>query len=187
LLVVLFLGCIIPGVSKINPMDHAINDYNNSLSEAHRFPEGYYDKSFAGEPYKTPDTQSSIKEEPTNPAPLNRGPRDSPWPMYSHDVHHTGLSPYSTANNPLIEKWRFPLSWSSFYTGFILDANGIIYGGPDYVFAIFQNGTEKWRFNTYNPIESTPAIDENGVLYVGTIWGMPNYLYAIYSNNGTLK
>ena len=35
------------------------------------------------------------------------GPMDSPWPMYCHDIRHTGRSPYSTADNPGTEKWRF--------------------------------------------------------------------------------
>jgi len=37
---------------------------------------------------------------------------DSPWPMYCHDTHHTGQSPYSTADNPGAEKWRF---WTDSY------------------------------------------------------------------------
>lgn len=170
-----------------NPIAHDINDHNNSLSELHRFPEGYLGKSFISEPCETTDIPNSVKEKSANPVPLNGEPMDSPWPMYSHDVRHTGLSPYSTADNPLTEKWRFPLSWSSFYAGFILDTNGVIYGGSAYIYAIYSNGTMKWAYPTYDIIESTPAIDENGVIYIGTIWGMPNYLHAIYSNNGTLK
>ncbi len=140
-------------------------------------------------PYNTTTTvQNSDIENPINPIFSNDGPMDSPWPMYSHDVHHTGLSPYSTSDNPLIEIWRFGLDWSTFYAGFILDSDGMIYGGPEHIYGIYPNGTEKWRFSTAgSPIESTPAIDENGIIYIGTIWGMPNYLHAIYSNNGTQK
>jgi hypothetical protein len=35
------------------------------------------------------------------------GPKDTPWSMKCHDVRHTSQSPYSTADNPYIEKWRF--------------------------------------------------------------------------------
>ena len=174
-------------LSENNPMTHTINSHNNSLFEAHRFPQGYQEKSFSSEPCETIDVQNSIKEEPINTVTLNKGPMDSPWPMYSHDVRHTGLSPYSTADNPLTEKWRFPLSTDCFYAGFILDANGVIYGGSTYIYAIYSNGTMKWAYPTYGIIESTPAIDENGVIYIGTIWANTNYLHAIYSNNGTLK
>ena len=109
------------------------------------------------------------------------------WPMYSHDVKHTGLSSYSTEENPLTEKWRFLLDWDTYYAGFIIDSNGIIYGGGQTLFAINPNGTMKWSYNPGRPIESTPALDENGIIYFGTIWGQPNYLHAIYSNNGTQK
>ena len=34
------------------------------------------------------------------------GPMDSAWPMQSHDAHHTGLSPYRTANNSGVEIWQ---------------------------------------------------------------------------------
>jgi hypothetical protein len=35
------------------------------------------------------------------------GLMDSVWPMKCHDNHHTSQSPYSTADNSYIEKWRF--------------------------------------------------------------------------------
>ena len=160
--------------------------YNKYNLDAHRFPQGYHEKSFSSEPCETTAIQNSVKEESVNPVPLDGGPMDSPWPMYSHDVRHTGLSPYSTADNPLTEKWRFPLSDDNFYGGFIVDNNGTIYGASYYLYGINSNGTEKWRYYL-GEIESTPAIDENGVIYIGTIWGWTNYLHAIYSRNGTQK
>jgi len=120
---------------------------------------------------------------------LSNGPMDSAWPMKCHDLHHTGLSPYSTADNPYDIKW-------SFYTdGWIedspvIDSDGTIYFGGDYgglpwyLIAINPDGTLKWRFKTDGLIlGSSPAIDENGTIYVGS-WD--SYLYAIYPN-GTLK
>ena len=35
------------------------------------------------------------------------GPMDSAWPMYCHDTHHTGRSPYSTEITLGLEKWHF--------------------------------------------------------------------------------
>ncbi len=37
-------------------------------------------------------------------------------------------------------------------------------GGVD---ARYPNGTLKWRFSTGDCVQSTPAIDENGVVYFG--------------------
>jgi outer membrane protein assembly factor BamB len=116
---------------------------------------------------------------------LSNGPMDSAWPMKCHDVHHTGLSPYSTADNPGIEKWRF------YEDGWIestpvIDSNGTIYFASTgwEVIAINPDGTLKWRFSTGGfMLGSSPAIDEDGTIYVGS-WD--SYLYAIYPN-GTLK
>jgi outer membrane protein assembly factor BamB len=113
-------------------------------------------------------------------------PMDSLWPMYCHDTRHTGRSPYSTADNPGTEKWRFDtieVTWGSP----VIDNDGVIYIGASHLFAVYPNGTLKWEYNEWIKTESAPAIDENGVLYVGSIWAHPNYLYAIYTSNGTLK
>ena len=125
-------------------------------------------------------TQSSIK-----------GPMDSGWPMMSHDTYHTGRSPYNTTQPPEgIEIWRFDSS-DSFNGGVIIDKKGILYVGDmlGKFYAIYQNGTLKWKtILDYGSVESTPAIDENGVIYIGTIWnGDGNYVYALNSSNGNLK
>jgi outer membrane protein assembly factor BamB len=127
------------------------------------------------------------KEEPTLTGVLNNAPLDPPWPMYCHDVRHTGRSPYSTADNPGIEQWRFDKNDDEFTGSPVIDDEGIIYIGNTDLFAVYPNGTEKWSIKIEGKIASAPAIDENGILYVGSIWAHPNYLYAIYKNNGTLK
>jgi len=117
---------------------------------------------------------------------LNGPPMDSPWPMYCHDTRHTGRSPYSTADNPGVEKWRFDtidrVTGSS-----VIDDEGVIYVAASDLFAVYPNGTLKWRFETPFWMEMAPAIDENGVIYVGTVYAGDNYLYAIYTSNGSLK
>ena len=123
------------------------------------------------------------KEEP--PLITNDGLMNSPWPMYCHDVRHTGRSPYSTANSSGIEKWRFKLNgWGSGSP--VIDDNGIIYIGSSEFYAVYPNGTLKWKYDIPYKIQSAPAIDENGIIYVGIKWAMPCYLYAFYPN-GTLK
>jgi outer membrane protein assembly factor BamB len=125
-----------------------------------------------------------------NSQPLIKGPLDSPWPMVSHDVYHTGRSPYNTTQAPEgVEIWRF-YSSDSFDGGAVIDKEGILYfGGFDwYFYALYPNGTVKWKtYLTNAQVDSTPAIDENGILYIGTKWGWPNYFFAVYSNNGTIK
>ena len=112
-------------------------------------------------------------------------PMDSAWPMYCHDVRHTGQSPYSTANNPGCEKWRFD-TIDACSGSPVIDDEGIIYIGSTSLYAVYPNGTLKWKYDTIYHIESAPTIDENGVIYFGTVYGNP-YLFAIYTNNGTLK
>jgi len=116
------------------------------------------------------------------------GPLDSPWPMMSHDVYHTGRSPYNTTKPPEgVEKWRFPLN-SYVNGGAAIDKEGIIYfGGYDYyLYAMYPNGSLKWKTNLHGLIDSTPAIDENGTIYIGTS-RFSIGLFAVYSSNGTVK
>jgi len=108
---------------------------------------------------------------------------DSPWPMKCHNLRHTGLSPYSTADNPGIEKWRFKCDWVE--GGIVIGDDGTLYfGESDYLFALNPEGSEKWKYHTIESITSTPAIAEDGIIYVGA-WD--HYLHAVYSNNGTRK
>jgi len=117
------------------------------------------------------------------------GPMNSAWPVKCHDIHHTGRSPYSTADNPGIEKWRFYMDGWMEDTPVIGNDGTIYFGGSYgglswYLIAIYPNGTLKWRYKTDGLILwSSPAIAEDGTVYVGS-WD--SHLYAINSN-GTLK
>jgi outer membrane protein assembly factor BamB len=118
--------------------------------------------------------------------PLISPPMDSAWPMYCHDTRHTGRSPYSTASNPGIEKWRIRThGWAEGCP--VIDNDGIIYIGASKLYAVYPNGTKKWEYDIPHKIVSAPAINDIGVLCVGTIHAWPNYLYAIHTSNGTLK
>jgi hypothetical protein len=59
---------------------------------------------------------------------LDGGPMDSPWPMYCHDIHHTGRSPYSTSSNYGFEKWWFKTN-NSVEGSAAIDKNNILYFG----------------------------------------------------------
>jgi outer membrane protein assembly factor BamB len=111
-------------------------------------------------------------------------PMDSSWPMQSHDLHHTGRSPYSTANVSGIEKWKFKTD-SGMDSGPMIDEEGVIYFGAvdRYIYALYPNGTIKWKYKTGGRITTTPGVDEDGTIYVGS-WD--TNLFA-FNPNGTLK
>jgi len=110
-------------------------------------------------------------------------PPTSPWPMFHHDLKHTGLSPYDTSDNPGQLKWKYHIGNS--VSSPAIDSDGTIYVGScdHYVYAINFNGTLKWKFGTGGRVWSSPAIGKDGTIYVGSENG---YIYAIYPN-GTLR
>lgn len=118
---------------------------------------------------------------------LNGPPMNSPWPMYCHDIRHTGQSPYSTAGNSFYNNWWFRLEYGFIEGSGVIDNEGIIYFGSwnNNLYAMYPNGTLKWVCNVGGNVESSPVIDENGTIYVGIAeqWG---HLSAI-NPDGTLK
>jgi outer membrane protein assembly factor BamB len=118
---------------------------------------------------------------------LYDGPMDSVWPMRGHDTNHTGRSPYSTADNSYIEKWRFFCS-DGLHGCAVIDNEGIIYfpGRRDNrycLFAVYPDGSEKWRFKI-SSFRKSPSIGEDGTIYIGGYGD--GILYAI-NTDGTLK
>ena len=111
-------------------------------------------------------------------------PMDSPWPMYCHDVQHTGRSPYSAGENQGDVKWIFQ-TMIGIESSAAIGTDGTIYIGSNgwCILALNPNGTEKWRYTTEDWVRSDPAIAEDGTIYVGCD---DHYFYALYPN-GTLK
>jgi len=112
------------------------------------------------------------------------GLMDSAWPMYCHDVRHTGRSPYSTVNATGVVKWVIGTDGTA-DGGPTIDSNGIIYIGSYDLNAVYPNGTLKWKYVMERSIVCAPAIAEDGTIYFGVIYGN-GYLYALYPN-GTVK
>ena len=116
------------------------------------------------------------------------GPQDSAWPMFCHDIRHTGRSQYDPEGNfYLYEKWKLRLySFVTFSSPSIAN-NETIYIGTcrGALHAVSANGTEQWMLKTpdWNAEMTTPAIDENGIIYIGSY---DSHLYAI-NPNGTLQ
>ncbi len=122
---------------------------------------------------------------------------NTPWPMFRHDLLHTGRSPNLGAQSFAL-KWSFDTGGDGIDSSPAIDANGNVYvqsrnkvgfvGGG--LFALHPDGTLKWRFQTNDAfpgccigLESSPAIDSNGNIYVGSSDG---FLYSIFSD-GTLR
>ncbi|MFO7992473.1 MAG: PQQ-binding-like beta-propeller repeat protein [Thermoplasmata archaeon] len=114
---------------------------------------------------------------------IDTGLADSPWPMFGHDLRHTGQSQYDTSHVDGYEKWNFSTgSW--IYPSPAIGHDGTLYVGSNdgYFYALNTNGTEKWRFNTNFNVTSSAAIAKDGTIYIPS----SSKLYAIYPN-GTEK
>jgi outer membrane protein assembly factor BamB len=180
-------------VSSVSPM---VFGYDSEVSEEDTLTEYYdsydvseinkYEQHICKEYYEHDNFDLEEIINPTVFHQLLAGPMDLAWPMYCHDLRHTGRSPYSTVDNHGTEKWRFDtIEWACGSP--VIDVDSVIYIGSNDLWAIYPNGTLKWKYDIPHKIVDAPAINEEGVIYFGTIQAMPNYLYAIYTSNGTLK
>ena len=110
---------------------------------------------------------------------------DTPWPMFHHDLNHTGLSTGYGPDTSVVN-WTFSTG-SRIYGSAAIGEDGTIYIGTrnpgSKLYAIYPNGTENWHWNASNFIDSTPAVASDGTIYVGS-WD--KNLYAFYPN-GTKK
>jgi outer membrane protein assembly factor BamB len=133
------------------------------------------------------DTDVPSDYEPVESTkPLEVPPMDSSWPMYCHDVRHTGRSPYSTVNNTGEEKWNLYYG-EQIKSGIAIAEDGTIYHGGGDFYAVTPNGTLKWTYEISGWFDGCcPAIDENGVVYAGIISPGEKYFFAIYPD-GQLK
>ena len=116
-------------------------------------------------------------------APASAQLADTPWPMFHHDLKHTGQSPYLGAQTNDL-KWGYTtVNWIS--SSPAIGADGTIYVGSEdkKLYAIKPDGTKKWSFTTGWEIYSSPAIGTDGTIYVGS---GDNKLYAI-KPDGTEK
>jgi outer membrane protein assembly factor BamB len=194
LIIVLFLLLSSPfiGVSSslgdrtsVKQTDYRLPEFYNSYSRSERT--WYLNSLLHQQTMKIKyDTYVSdrINEQNIGLSEGDGGLMNSSWPMQSHDVQHSGRSPYSTTKNFGAEIWNYPTGGP---TGSMsIDNDGSIYIGADGIYALNSNGTLKWKYITYLIVESAPAIDENGIIYFGTTWGDPDYFYALYPD-GTLK
>ena len=102
------------------------------------------------------------------PILVNAQLADTPWPMFRHDLQHTGRSPYLGAQTANL-KWRYATG-GLVYSSPAIGSDGTIYVGSwDYsLYAINPDGSLKWSYPTGGCVYSSPAIGSDGTIYVGS-------------------
>ncbi len=162
---------------EINFVDSYDHYYNSEISD--------YEQHYFCKDYSTFDN-IELNRIPNVNVLMQRllNPINSSWPMYCHDVRHTGRSPYNTTDNYGVEQWRFWTDYGIESSPAIGD-DGVIYFGSldDYLYALYPNGTEKWRFDCVDWVSSSPALSDDGTIYIGS-WDA--HLYAV-NPDGTEK
>jgi len=177
---------VVPEVSLVDSKE-MIKDQNREKY--------YYPHNMSRIPYvnfskflKIPEIENTVVEnsEQTITLAVGDGLMNSSWPMYCHDEHHTGRSPYSTMNLPSAMKWYVKDEDDYMEGSSIIDVNGTIYCGSYQLYAVSPNGTVKWKTKTDGIIYSAPAIDKHGTIYFGTAMIGRGWLYAVTSG-GVIK
>jgi len=109
---------------------------------------------------------------------------NTPWPMFRHDIFHTGVSAYNSSAGAWLY-WNFTTGGEVSGSAAIADDGTIYTGSSDgKLYAINPDGTEKWNFAADGSINgSSPAIANDGTIYFGTMNGT---LYALHPD-GTEK
>lgn len=126
---------------------------------------------------------------------------ESVWPMFRHDLKHTGRTPFTGPATPELS-WTFTAN-DGIVSSPTIGSDGTIYvgagwhylGGSDSsLYAINPDGSLKWSYKTGDQlfpgggggVYSSPAIGPDGTIYFGSI---DKYLYAVEDSGsyGKLK
>jgi len=105
------------------------------------------------------------------------------WPVFCHDLQHTGRSQYEGPSYPHV-KWRYATKYETTFSP-VIGTDGTIYAGSidKNLYALTPDGSLKWRYQATGLIDSSPAICADGTIYFGSRDG---YIYAI-NVDGSLK
>jgi len=116
---------------------------------------------------------------------------ESPWPMFRHDLKNTGRTNFTGPGQPVLS-WKYETG-DGVTSSPSIGHNGTIYVGSggyrhnvgdSSLYALNPDGTLKWKFgattDAFNGrgigIFSSPAINDNGTIYFGSLGGK---LYSI--------
>ncbi len=96
--------------------------------------------------------------------------QNSSWAKYQYDLRNTGQSPY-VSNSDGTLKWAFNTGGRITSSPSIDDKETVYIGNYDTntLYAINSDGTLKWKWiadSTFKSIDSTPLIDNNGMIYI---------------------
>ena len=113
------------------------------------------------------------------------GLADTAWPKFQGNLQNTGQSQYLGPQTSRVI-WNFSAEhYIGCYGGPTIGSNGTIYVGSRdcKLYALNQDGTLKWSYDTGGKIYSSPTITSDGTIYIGNYNGK---FYALNSN-GTQK
>jgi hypothetical protein len=115
-------------------------------------------------------------------SPAHAQPVHSAWPMYGHDAQHTCQTDFGATIGRKL-RWAFP-NGSSVQSAPAMGADSTIYLGTTLaLYALDELAQIKWSHFIPGGIVSTPAVDSNKVVYVGSLF---DTLYAIRSDEVVL-
>jgi len=112
------------------------------------------------------------------------------WPMFQHDLKHTGQSVHSGPATPAL-KWNLPTN-NSINSSPAIGADGAIYVGSadGKVYCLNTDGTLRWSVTLADAVYLTsPAIAADGTIYTGAedFVGTPNGYLCAVNPDGSLK
>ena len=104
------------------------------------------------------------------------------WPMFHHDLAHTG---YSTSSPPNLNVtlWKYQTA-AGIFSSPTIEAGVVYFGSEDKViYAINSDtGVQVWNYTTGGGVDSSPAVS-NGKVFVGSYDGS---LYALDASTGKI-
>jgi outer membrane protein assembly factor BamB len=92
-------------------------------------------------------------------------------------------------NNNGTKKWNFVTSGTTKSPSIGPDGTIYLASRNQYLYALKPNGTLKWKFKSGDPVSSSPAVDANGTIFIGSnrIDNISKYYLNAINPNGTLK
>lgn len=114
------------------------------------------------------------------------GAKDSPWPMFRHNLKHTGRTTYTGPDTASL-LWTYQTG-DGVASSPTIGHNGTIYVGSGWLwsgatdsslYALNPDGSLKWKFTAVDGVFSSPTIGADGTIYFTCIGG---YAYALHDS-----